>query len=55
MRYASLLWVLAVLVLVARMRWTTALLYALAVVVGLELLANILGVRLSRGVIPLLR
>lgn len=55
MRSASALWVFGVLLLVARMRWTSALIYTVAVVVGLELLAAVLGVHLPGGLIPFLR
>jgi len=49
LRWASLLWSLWVLVGVARVRWPSAVAYAALMVVGLELLASLLGVHLPQG------
>jgi hypothetical protein len=45
-RYASALWVLGFVGLIARMGWAKALLYTVLVVVSLELLAGVLGLYL---------
>jgi TctA family transporter len=54
-RFASALWVLGFMLLVGRMRWTTAVLYVAAIIIGLEMLAGVLGVRLPGGQLPFLR
>ena len=55
-RLATGLWVLGFLLLVARMRWPAALLYAAAAVAGMEVLSGVLGLSLPKtGIVPLLR
>jgi putative tricarboxylic transport membrane protein len=51
MRAASVLWLLGFLVSVARMRPLAALLYAAAAMAGIEVLSQVLGVRLPQGVL----
>lgn len=52
-RVAAAAWVLVFMLTVARMRWPRAIVYTVAVVVGIELLAAVLSVRLPRGIVAL--
>jgi hypothetical protein len=52
-RVAAAAWVLVFTLTVARMRWPRALVYTVAVIVGIELLAAVLSVRLPRGIVAL--
>jgi hypothetical protein len=50
---AAAVWVLVFMLTVARTRWPRAIVYTVAVVVGIELLAAVLSVRLPRGIVAL--
>ena len=52
-RLASGLWVTAFMLVVARMRWPLAVLYTVVTLLGMELLARVLGIHLPPGRIAL--
>jgi TctA family transporter len=52
---ATAVWILGFLVLVSRMRWPFAVLYAAIAVTGVGILSSVLGVHLPAGVLPLFR